>query len=68
MTTFNCLVRISADGIKEYLRAYENYTEEEVEEMDDEALQEAATGAIGGVLDNYFMECETFDYDSVELD
>ena len=68
MTTFNCLVRITDEGIREYLRAYEGYSHEETDEMDDEALQEAATGAIGGVLSNYFLECETFDYDSVELD
>jgi hypothetical protein len=60
-----CTVKISDESVKEFLQEVGGYSEEEVEDLTDFALQNEATEALNGVLSDYFSDYYVLDSNTV---
>ena len=62
---FTCTVKVSKEDVKEFLQEVGGYSEEEVEDLTDFALQNEATEALNGVLSDYFSDYYVLDSNTV---
>lgn len=60
-----CTVKISDESVKEFLQEVGGYSEEEVEDLTDFALQNETTEALNGVLSDYFSDYYVLDSNTV---
>lgn len=62
---FTCTVKVSKEDVKDFLQDVGGYTEEEVEDKTDFALQNEATEAVNGILSDYFSDYYVIDNNTV---